>query len=424
MWSRRALAVGRQALIAATAAVGTGASLNAAAACHGRSNHADEERLQRLEQQVRMLKQQLEAQHGVRSTTGQGDAIFSWEVDLTSAFPEGAKPFEKDMHGGFNEDKETSIVYTGIPGYGLCAISPDLKTWQRIGSDDRLKGNVHGLCVFKNRAGESRLALAQNEDGRVLIVGTDGTVHQELVQPRGGEFDFAQANAYYSHTPSLQVPWGDRLGRHVPKFAVTDVTFHEGQLYAVTGYCDGDFVLTASEGPDGVWAWGPIAWGGKGEEAGKFQTAHGIFAHDGSIFVANREAHQVVEFTPTGRLVRCLPDIPDGARICNLAHTGNYYVMNALEPIPGTPAKTAPIYAHSGERLLSTIEPGDLGIPVLKHLHNVWPHYVTHDDGSRTLHLLVHGWSAGKYAVLKHEPQGVPSAPNGWNRASEPLQRK
>ena len=31
------------------------------------------------------------------------------------------------MHGGFNEDPKTGIVYTGIPGYGLCAISPDLK---------------------------------------------------------------------------------------------------------------------------------------------------------------------------------------------------------------------------------------------------------------------------------------------------------
>ena len=31
------------------------------------------------------------------------------------------------MHGGFNEDPKTGIVYTGITGYGLCAISPDLK---------------------------------------------------------------------------------------------------------------------------------------------------------------------------------------------------------------------------------------------------------------------------------------------------------
>ena len=154
--------------------------------------------------------------------------------------------------------------------------------------------------------------------------------------------------------------------------------------------------------------------------------------------------------------MRAMPDLPHNARICNVAYAGDhkYFVMNALEPIRHTPAKTAPIYAHSGERLLSTIEPGDLGsrtgvlhpsnrqhgpsarsllahrafelsrgsgIPVLKHLHNVLPHYVRRADGSRQLYLLVHGWSAGKFAVLKHEPDGEPSVPNGWSRTSEPL---
>ena len=133
-----------------------------------------------------------------------------------------------------------------------------------------------------------------------------------------------------------------------------------------------------------------MAWGGRGDAPGRFQTAHGIFAHDGRIIVANREAHQARStrrsprppppaatvvpptarpprppparppapatfaarspclspsprddaalpppavgethcrrarccccrclFTPEGQLVRCLPDIPMGARICN-----------------------------------------------------------------------------------------------------------
>jgi len=67
------------------------------------------------------------------------------------------------------------------------------------------------------------------------------------------------------------------------------------------------------------------------------------------------------------------------------------------------------------------IEPGDLGIPKLKHLHHTWPHYVTAADGSRTLYLLVQGWSTGKFAVLKHEPEGTPSKANGWNRTQDPL---
>eukprot|EP00943_MAST-04B_sp_MAST-4B-sp1_P009419 g9419.t1 len=384
------------------------------AECHGYGDdHGSDKlrvRLEKLEKQVEKLTSVLEDQHDVKQTSGQGKAIFSWDKNLTDCFPKDAKRFEKDMHGGFNEDVETGIVYTGVPGYGLCAISPDLKEWKTIGTDSRLKSNIHGIVVFKHK-GETNIALAQNDDQRVLIVSLKGDILQQLDSPKGGEFNFDEANAYYSEKNIKVIPWENP---NVPSFACTDVTYLDNQLYVVTGYCPGDFVLTAHE-EDGVWKWGPTAWGGKGTTPGKFNTAHGIFAFDDHIFVANREAHQVLEFTKTGQLVRCLPDIPESARICNVARTDDYFVMNALEPIQHTPAKTAAIYAHTGERLLSTIEPGDLGIPVLKHLHHVWPHYVTDDDGERTLYLLIHGWSRGKFAVLRHEPNGIPSQPSGWD---------
>jgi len=363
-----------------------------------------------------MLTNTLKAQHDVSTTTGQGDAVFSWDQGLTAAFPADAREFEKDLHGGFNEDADTGIVYTGIPGYGLCKISNDLKTWTKIGTDKRLEGNMHGIVVFKHK-GETLIACAQNEHARILIINLDGTVKQQLDQPKGGEFDYDDANWYYSRTQNKVCPWGQPA---TPAFACTDVTYLDGKLYAVAGYCEGDYVVTASE-VDGKWVWGPTAWGGKGDEPGKFQTAHGIFAYDNSIFVANREASQVIEFSKDGKLIRCLPDLPETARICNVARADDYFVMNALEPIQHTPAKTAPIFAHSGERLLSTIEAGDLGIPVLKHLHHVWPHYINGPNGERTLYILCSGWSRGKFAVLKHEPQGVPSKPNGWNRTQEPL---
>ena len=72
--------------------------------------------------------------------------------------------------------------------------------------------------------------------------------------------------------------------------------------------------------------------------------------------------------------------------------------MNALAPLPHTAPRTAPIYCHTGSRLVSTIDAGSLGIPVLKHLHHVWPHYVVAADGSRQLYLLVHGWRDGASA--------------------------
>ena len=47
--------------------------------------------------------------------------------------------------------------------------------------------------------------------------------------------------------------------------------------------------------------------------------------------------------------------------------------MNALEPLSLGEGKgfqsTAPIYAWADGHVVSTIIPGDLGIPVLKHLH-------------------------------------------------------
>ena len=105
---------------------------------------------------------------------------------------------------------------------------------------------------------------------------------------------------YYSSRPVKKVPWGaGSVGQGAaPAFAVTDVTYLDGKLYCVTGYCEGDFVLTATATPQGnvggeLFEWGPIAWGGKGDAAGQFRTAHGVFAYDGHIFVANREAHEV-----------------------------------------------------------------------------------------------------------------------------------
>lgn len=384
------------------------AASGGAALCHG--SGVDRQRLAEVEGQVAKLTALMG--EDVEATTGQNGAVFSWSRELTAAFPADCpRECEQNLHGGFTEDPATGRVYTGVPGYGLCLISPDLKEWTRIGSDPRLLENIHGLACFVDGAGTLSLALAQNDAQRVLVVdGATGAVTGELGMPAGGEFTFAAANAYYSKRPAKLAPFhGDA---HRAKFACTDAAFLDGRLYVTTGYCDGDFVLTAAQGADGAWGWGPLAWGGKGEGAGQFKTAHGVFAHAGSIFVANREAHEVIEFTPTGDFVRSMPDIPATARICNVARAEKHglFVMNALEPIQHTPAKTAPVFCHDGEKLRSIVEPGVLGIPVLKHLHHTWPHYTP--DGK--LHLLISGWSEGKFAVLKHEPDGKASVPKGW----------
>ena len=315
--------------------------------------------------------------------TGQGEFVFSFDQELTTAFPDDAKEFEPKMHGGFNEDPETGIIYTGIPGYGLCSISPDLKNWERLGTDERLKDNVHGIVFFVHN-GKKHLALAQ-EGKRVLVVNLDGTIVSDILKPKGIEFDFVPANDFFKSRES--------------NFGVTDVTYLDGVIYVAHGYSKGDFVLTIVE-KDGSWDWGKLAWGGKGKAPGQFQTAHGIYAHEGHIFVANRAAGQVVKFRKDGGFVEMFDNIPDKSLVCNVSFKDEHFFFNALQAIGDQ--KSAPIYAHTGEELVSTIVPGDLDIPILTNIHHVWPHHVE-SGGSKHLYLLVHGWNQGKYAVLKLE---------------------
>jgi hypothetical protein len=323
-----------------------------------------------------------ESPEKIKLVTGQGDFIFTWDEGLTSAFPNEAIQFEKKMHGGFNEDSDTGIVYTGIPRYGLCSISADLRKWKTIGIDERLKDNIHGIVHFKHK-GEKLLAIAQ-EGKRVLILTNEGEILSEILKPIGNEFEFDLANKFFSSKES--------------NFGVTDVTYLDGIIYVAHGYSEGDFILTIEE-KNGIWRWGDLAWGGKGDLPGQFQTAHGIYAHENHIFVASRAAGEVVKFTKNGQFVNIFNNIPKGSLVCNLSYKSEHYFMNALQAIGDQ--KSAPIYVHTSNQLKSTIIPGDLEIPGLTNIHQVWPHIVINSNGLKELYLLVHGWNKGKYAVLK-----------------------
>ncbi|MGK0493658.1 MAG: hypothetical protein ACJAU2_000031 [Maribacter sp.] len=144
----------------------------------------------------------------VKLVTGQGAFVFSWDKELTAAFPKEAHEFEPEMHGGFNEDPKTGIVYTAIFGYGLCSISPDLTQWKTLGSDERLNDNIHGIA-FLIYKGKKYLAVTQ-EGKRVLVLTLDGKIISEILKPTGSEFKFAVANEFFSSADS--------------NFGVTDVT--------------------------------------------------------------------------------------------------------------------------------------------------------------------------------------------------------
>lgn len=346
------------------------------------SKHNDKDHTHHEHEHVSMPSDQIAKQ--AKLITGQGAFVFSWDKELTAAFPKDAHKFEPGMHGGFNEDPETGIVYTGIPGYGLCSISPDLTTWRTLGIDERLKDNIHGIVFFVHK-GVKLLAVTQ-EGKRVLVLTLDGTIVSEILKPTGTEFKFAATNEFFSSEDS--------------NFGVTDVTYLKGTLYVAHGYSKGDFIMTIKE-KGGVWSWGKLAWGGKGDNPGQFKTAHGIYAHNNHILVANRAAGQVVKFTKKGKFVETFKDIPEGSLVCNVSYKTEHYFLNALSAIGKQ--KSAPIYVHTGEKLVSSVIPGDLDIPTLTNIHQVWPHFVEAEDGSKQLYLLVHGWNKGKFAVLKLE---------------------
>ena len=78
--------------------------------------------------------------------------------------------------------------------------------------------------------------------------------------------------------------------------------------------------------------------------------------------VANRAAGQVVKFTPGGEFIETFENIPEESLVCNVSFKDQHFFFNALKAIGDQ--KSAPIYAHTGNDLVSTIIPGDLDIPV------------------------------------------------------------
>lgn len=100
----------RTAAFAATAGIASAGigvlSSRSRALCHGNHDHGDS-KMEMLEARIRLLEAGAAAKYGVKQRTGAGNAIFSWDEELTAALPEECKRFEKNMHGGFNEDPLT-----------------------------------------------------------------------------------------------------------------------------------------------------------------------------------------------------------------------------------------------------------------------------------------------------------------------------
>lgn len=74
----------------------------------------------------------------------------------------------------------------------------------RIGDDERLKKKIHEIVFFVHER-ERFLALAQNNDERLLVVDMHGEVKLELANAHGTEFTLPEVIGYYTQCDHGQV---------------------------------------------------------------------------------------------------------------------------------------------------------------------------------------------------------------------------
>jgi hypothetical protein len=188
--------------------------------------------------------------------------------------------------------------------------------------------------------------------------------------------------------------WFANGGNFVP----TDVDYLDGSYYVTTGYSALDYVLTAKITSTKPFAaeWNGLAFGGKGDADGQFQTGHGITVYPDKkhLVVADRPKSRLERFTPDGTFVDQIR-LPQGTLPCDVDYLGDYTLVPCLDG----PDKSlgAPIYLMRGDRIISTINcQQDLGLVRFKHIHNAVLREV---DGR--LYIIAQAWNPGDFVVLE-----------------------
>ena len=167
----------------------------------------------------------------------------------------------KDAHGGFAIDRRAGRgeIFFSLPGVGLLKISPDLTGIQMIDTPSEVKDvNLHNTTILYPPNGDPILALPANNEGKIFLTTTEGELHYVLeAPPPDVGFSNPEVGQYFEGNG---------------KFSPTDVEYLNRIFYVTTGYSNLDFVLTAkveSLLPVRV-SWTGLAFGGKGQEPGKF----------------------------------------------------------------------------------------------------------------------------------------------------------
>jgi hypothetical protein len=319
--------------------------------------------------------------------SGQGDLKFKVLYTSDHLPPEAQKVLVK-AHGGFAVDRRPGKeeTYFALPRAGILQISADLKTINLLDTPDELRAvNLHDTNIWYDTDGTPYLVFPANETGKIYTTSLDGKLVHKLDAPTAADnFEQPEVHDYF-------------LGGG--NFSPTAVEYLEGLYYVTTGYCNLDYVLTARVTPQRRFeaAWNDLAWGGKGDEIGKFRTGHGITKHPGIVRldVADRPNSRFERFSRYGHYLSGLA-MPSGSLPCDINYLDQKYsVVPALDG--PDKKKGAPIYFLENEKLVSTIIiKEDLGLRNFTHIHNA----ALRKIGNK-FYIIAQAWNPGDFAILE-----------------------
>ena len=323
----------------------------------------------------------------VPGVSGQGEMKF--KVLYTSDhLPPEARKVLVDAHGGFAVDRRPGQdeTYFALPGAGIVQISADFKTINMVDTPDEMrKINLHDTNIWYDKDGTPFLVFPANSEGKIFTTTLDGKLVHKLDAPTANDKFEQQAVHDYL------------LGGG--NFAPTAVEYLEGLYYVTTGYCNLDYVLTAKVTREKEFeaAWNDLAWGGKGNAIGQFNTGHGITKVPGEelLDVADRPNSRFERFTRYGHFVS-LNAMPSGSLPCDINYLDHQYsVVPALEG--PDKKKGAPIYVLEHGKLVSTVMiKEDLGLPNFTHIHNA----AIRKIGTK-FYIMALAWNPGDFAILE-----------------------
>ena len=314
----------------------------------------------------------VEGQPIENGVTGSGDLKFRYHAELSKLPAEVAKGIIA-AHGGFGKAPNGDI-YFGLNGTGLIRMSADLKTKTLVSSSESLlKGGLHN-CTYVDREG-GILVLPDNDTGRVLMVGLDGSEVKTLGRP-----DFLSEGAY--------------------RPTDADVA-DDNHLYVCDGYGSSKSVFTIDlESKEyGEYKFGGPAKRaqGKDREGAKFTTNHGILfdSKDGTLLIADRENQWAQRLKTDGEFIEGYD--MDQSSPCDIDFVKfngeRLMVVGCLRGANG-----AVVQILRDGKIVSTLNPlKELGLNQFTHIHNAAAVVV---DGK--LYVLCYGWNPGCFAVLEH----------------------